>query len=418
MSHHQHSAEALTAERLTPSAGGGRAMAFALLLIGGIAAAWTIFTIATADEDSIRYQRALASYHIGFMVALGFSLGAMIFTMILHQVNAGWSALIRRQFENMMDMIGPVLILFAPVLIFSFTQHPLWHWMDPAHVTGDVIFEHKEPFLNTTFFLIRVGFYFLVWLWLSRTLFSFSRRQDQTGDPALTKKARRRSSYGILLFAFTSTFAAFDWEMSLDHHWFSTMYGVYHFAGAIGAALALGTLLMLWLTRKNMPLNGLVTAEHLHDLGKLLFAFSVFWAYIGFSQYFLIWYANIPEETAWFVRRRDDQWMPYSVALATCRFIIPFFVLMPRPFRRNRVILGVMSLWIIGAQILDRFWVIRPQVVQHGGEPVPSGLIEVVGVLGPVALFLGLLMLRVSSTPAAPLKDPRLAESLHHKNYV
>lgn len=390
---------------------------FLLLIALGLACVGVTVALGWLSKDAAVQRQALASYHTGFLVALSLSLGALVFVMILQQVNAGWTALLRRQYENIMDLFGPLFVLFIPVLLSIFTDHPLWKWMNPDAVAGDPIFATKRPFLNTNFFLLRVGVYFGVWLVLSRLLYRYSVRQDETGDRWLTARARKISSFGLLLFALTTAFASFDWIMGLDYHFFSTMYGVYFFAGSIGAALCLGTLVILTLRRAG-PLRGLVTDEHLHDLGKLAFAFSVFWAYIGFSQYFLIWYANIPEETAWFIQRRNDGWLPYSEALAIGRFIVPFIILMPRPWRRNPVVLGFMCVWIVGFNALDLFWQVRPNVVnEHGVSPLFNWL-DGVAIAGPVCLYLAVLVKKIGASPLVPLRDPRLPESLHHQNYV
>lgn len=403
--------------------GAGNLLSLALMGAGAICIAITLVFYATTS-DKLGARQALASYHVGFLSCLAMSLGGLVFVMILHQVNAGWSALIRRQAENLMSMLVPCGLLFVPVLALSVVDVPLWKWMDPNYVAGDVLFEVKKAYFTTgltgihnDFFIFRAFLYFAIWIWLARSLFAFSRRQDETGDKWLTARARRRSSYGLLLFAFTTAFAAFDWAMSLDYHWFSTMFGVYYFAGAMGSGLALTTLILIMLRRAGR-LQGLVHEEHFHDLGKLIFGFSVFWAYIAFSQYFLIWYANIPEETGWFYRRRNETWYDLSIVLAVGRFIVPFIILMPRPWRRSPRVLTLMTLWIIAFQVIDMFWVIRPEIYHSDYTAVTFNWLDITGVFGPLGLYFGLLIRRIAASPLVPLKDPRLPESLQHQNYV
>lgn len=397
--------------------GSGRMLSAVLMAVGAIATLVTLFFIFFSPDDKpLIGRQALASYHIGFLFTLGISLGAMVFVMILHQTNAGWSALVRRQVEHLMKIIWLPALLSLPVLLSVFiAPGKLWKWMDPSYVAGDVVYEKKEAYLNVPFFVIRFVFYFAIWLWLSAKLYGYSRRQDETGDKWLSAKARRMSSYGLLLFAITSAFAGIDWLMTLDYHWFSTMFGVYFFAGNIAAALGVVVLVLLALRRAGR-LQGLVTVEHFHDLAKLMFGFTVFWAYIGFSQYFLIWYGNIPEETAWFVRRREDGWMAYSIWLVIGRFIAPFLILMPRPCRRNLRIVGVMAALMVFMHIFDLFWMVRPQV--YGEQAIHFNLLDAVAISGPALLFFGLLVRQIVSAPLAPLKDPRLDESIEHKNYV
>ncbi|TVQ30665.1 MAG: quinol:cytochrome C oxidoreductase [Phycisphaeraceae bacterium] len=401
--------------RMSPSA--ARVLSAVLLAIGAVCVGLTLVLGLTTGDKTVARQ-ALASYHVGFLIAIGFSLGAMAIVMILHQVNAGWAGLIRRQFENVMSLVWPCAILFIPVILLSLLGDPLWKWMDPEYVAGDALYDHKKPYLNTTFFLIRNIVYFVIWIWLAHSLFRYSTQQDLTGDKWLTAKARRMSSYGLLLFALTTAFAAFDWEMTLDFHWFSTMYGVYFFAANVGAAICLVTFILLML-RRSGRLADLVTVEHYHDLGKLMFGFVVFWAYISFSQYFLIWYANIPEETMWYQRRQADGWGTIAIALSLGRFILPFILLMPRPFRRSPAVLAFASVWLIGFHALEVFWIVRPQVYDPATyEPIMLNLLDVAAALGPVSLFLGLLVRKIASGPLVPLHDPRMDESLHHKNYI
>jgi hypothetical protein len=195
------------------------------------------------------------------------------------------------------------------------------------------------------------------------------------------------------------------------------MFGVYFFAQSMGAALATVILMMLWFRRSGRATE-LATKEHLHDMGKLLFGFTAFWGYIAFSQYFLIWYANIPEETSWFMRRRAEEWGWVSNALVIGRFIVPFVLLLPKPFKRNVFILTAMSLWILAFSIFDLLYVVRGQVYGADGVPLPLGAMDAIAGAAPLVLLFGLLLRRMTSTPAAPPNDPRISASLHHKNYV
>jgi len=398
-------------------------LSMGMLVVGAIFCVITLFmAFANLGSDDaaahLTGKHALSAFHIGFIVTLGLSLGGLIFVMILHQVGAGWSALIRRQLEHIMASLPWVLALSLPTVFIAtiFFKGELFHWMDP-HVHDDPIYQAKSAFLNINFFLLRSVIYFAVWIGLSMTLYRQSLKQDVTGDRWITAKSRRLSSIGIVIFALTTAFAAFDWLMALDYHWFSTMFGVYFFAGFAAPSLCLLTLILLALRRAGR-LDGLVTDEHMHDLGKLLFGFTIFWGYIGFSQYFLIWYANIPEETSWFIRRRAGDWGWVSVALVWGRFVIPFVLLMNRGLRRNSKVLAFVSCWLILFFIVDMFYVVRPEsrIGQDGGAIFTW--IDAVGILGPILLFLGLLVRRISSTPLIPVNDPRFPESFGHRNYI
>lgn len=426
MSHaatHDH-AKLLAHDNVTMGPGAGRLASAAMIVLGIACAAVTLVSAFVAD-DKLSMRAASLGYHIGFVVSAAITLGGLGFVMILHQTNAIWSAAIRRQFENLASLIPVIALLFVPVLALSLLKPgAVFKWMDAAYVAGDVIYDHKKPYLNTTFFVIRQVIYFTVWTFLSLRLFSMSRAQDQNGDKWITNRMRRLSAPGLLLFALTTAFAGFDWVMALDYHWFSTMFGVYFFAVGILGALALGVLTLLMI-RRSGRLEGVVHVEHMHDLGKLLFGLTVFWAYIGFSQYFLIWYANIPEETAFFLHRRQGEllkfgtWLNLSMVLIVGKFVIPFLVLLPRPARRSFPVLAFISLWILAMTSIDMFYMVRAELFA-GYPQADLGLrwTDIVGPAGPLLIFLGALVHRVASGPLTPLRDPRLERSIEHKNTI
>ena len=360
-------------------------------------------------------KHALASYHVGAMVALGLTLGPLGVVMIMHAVMAGWVVTLRRQMENAAGMIPVALVLLLPSLVFA---PKLWKWMGDESVQADPVLQHKAGFLNTPFFYARVALYAIVWLVLGLRLSRLSILQDRTGDKWLTGRAQAMSYPGLLMFALTTAFAGFDLIMSLDYHWFSTMFGVYFFAGNMVSGLALMAV-TLQLLRSSGKLRGLVTHEHFHDLGKLMLGFSIFWAYIAFSQYFLYWYANIPEETGWFRIRTANGWENFGIALMLGRFIVPFLVLLFRDSKRSSFVLPLLGVWIIAGQCVDVFWMVRPNVYALA-EPATMGLswVDLAGVLGPLGIWLGLFIRRIGSVPLVPLKEPKLLEAVGHKNYV
>lgn len=371
-------------------------------------------------QDAFATKIALHSYLIGVAAAVGLPLGSLGFVMIFHQTNAGWVATLRRTFENYMSLVWVAALLFAGLAalqVFALMGDKgvyLWSWMDAKHVAGDPVYEWKKPFLNVPFFIVRVIAYFGVWGLLSFFLFNWSTRQDVDGDRMHTFRARKLSSIGLLLFAFTTAFAAFDWMMSLDYHWFSTMFGVWFFAGNAVSTIAAVSLALI-LLRSFGRLHGAFTQEHLHDMGKLLFAFTVFWAYISFSQYFLIWYANIPEETAFFLDRKTGSFSTLSWVLPICHFIIPFLWLLPRPGRRSMMHVGIAAAWILVMHVMDLYFVIRPEA----GEFKQSTLwLEIVGIAGPILVLAGMFIRQLSKNPLVAVHDPRLSEALEHKNYV
>jgi hypothetical protein len=267
-------------------------------------------------------------------------------------------------------------------------------------------------YLNFPFFLARAVLYFGVWAWLALRLSSWSARQDLDKDAGHTRKMRGISAPGMVLLGVTTTFAAFDWIMSLDPHWYSTIFGVYFWAGSIVGSLAAQTVLVI-LLRSVGVLNAAVTAEHLHDLGKLLFSFVIFWAYIAFSQYFLIWYANIPEETVWYARRLEGGWLGVALALVLGHFALPFVILLSRSAKRNSLVLGLVALGVLGFHYVDLYWQIMPQFLPH--NPVIHWLDG--ATLVAILATCGLVVLHgMRRHPLIPVGDPQLEESLqlHH----
>jgi hypothetical protein len=267
--------------------------------------------------------------------------------------------------------------------------------------------------LNANFFTIRAVVYFLVWTGIARYYWRCSQAQDATGDKQLTLGMQKWSGPAIILLALTLTFASFDWLMSLDAHWFSTIFGVYFFSGsAVGfvAALILGAQLL----QKRGLLVQSITVEHYHDLGKLLFGFVFFWGYIAFSQYMLIWYANIPEETGWFMVRQTGGWLGISLLLLFGHFLLPFPGLLSRHVRRHRAALALWSVLLLVMHWVDLYWVVMPELPENAG-PV-FGLVDLCCLVGMGALYIASVVFVAADRPLIAVKDPRLAESLAFKN--
>jgi hypothetical protein len=379
-------------------------------------------------------RHALAVYHIGVMAALAMCLGATFWVMAFHLTQAGWSVTLRRQFENVMSLTPLVgLLVFPTLIIEALNNGLLFTWMNKG-AANDPLYAVKAGFLNPVFFFVRAVIYVGFWAFLTRRLYWFSTEQDRTGDKWLTNRARLTSAWGMLVFALSVAFASFDWLMSMDYRFFSTMWGVYFFAGAAYSSIPLVVLLLVY-SRGAGKLKGLVTAEHAHDLGKLMFGFTVFWAYIGFSQYFLIWYANIPEETQFMIVRKLGFWRGVAILLVVGHFILPFYIMLWLAVRRSFKLLAVMAVWAICMEVVDLWWIVRPfaygnllgeyyNQISEGFPPtvdpirIPLIWIDLAGILGVLALFAGLIFWKTASGPLVPTRDPRLAEALHHRNYV
>lgn len=385
-----------------------------VLLIAGIAA---IVVAIIAGVSTGQMKLAMASYLVGGAFALAICLGGWAFTMIMHQFNAGWSATIRRGFENLMSLVPIAAILVAAVgLLDVFMGGVLYKWMNPAYVAGDTLYDIKRPFLNTPFFVVRCIFYVVVWWAITSKLYGWSREQDSTGEVMLTAKARRLSAGGLLVFALTVAFASFDWFMTLDFHWFSTMWPVFIFAHAMLSCTA-ATIMIYGILKARGKMGKAATPEHFHDLGKLLLAFTCFWAYISFSQFFLYWYANIPEVNAFYVVRLQNGWEYLFYTVAIGQFLAPFPILLLRPVKRRVELLVFMSGWVLVMQVLSMFLTLRP-VVFKDQIGIAYIWLDLVAIVGPILVIAGLAVRKFASAPLVPIKDPRLQEALNHKNYV
>ncbi|MDX1630396.1 MAG: hypothetical protein R3234_00905 [Thermoanaerobaculia bacterium] len=353
-------------------------------------------------------ERFFHSYLVSWVFFLSLALGGLFFVLLQHLTRAGWSVVVRRVAEDVAGTLPFLALLFVPLIPGI---HSLYHWSHEEAVAEDPLLAHKAPWLDEGRFLaaavLCLGLWSLLAWWYRRE----SRRQDESGEIEITERLQRWSALAMIVYGVTQSVAAFDWLMSLDAHWYSTIYGVYFFSGSTVGILALLIGLALILERQG-ALRGLVTFEHYHDLGKLLFGFVVFWAYIAFSQFMLIWYAAIPEETLWYARRWEQGWRPYSIALAVIHFGIPFFFLLFRDVKRRRATLALSAIWLLVAHYLDVYWLVMPALLESPGFHLQD-LLTFVGV---GALFVGVLARLLRRHPVVPLGDPRLAESLAFEN--
>ncbi len=349
------------------------------------------------------------SYLTAFSFWATIGLGGLFFTMLHHLTGATWSVVLRRISETVMAVLPYLIVLFIPVAL---GVHALFHWSHAEAVQQDTLLQAKAPYLNLPFFFVRTALYFGIWFWLSRSLYRHSILEDGGSSPELTQKMRRLSAPGMVLFAFTLTFASFDWIMSLDAHWYSTIFGVYVFSGSVLAILSFITLAALYLRGKEI-LEDVITLEHYHDLGKLLFAFTVFWAYIAFSQFMLIWYGNLPEETIFFHHRWVGSWKMVSMVILFGHFVVPFLALLTRAAKRNLLNLKVMSIWLLLMHWVDMYWLILPNLYPHGARVSWLDLSTMLGIGG---IVVWLFWARLRSQALIPLNDPKLAASVQFEN--
>ena len=349
------------------------------------------------------------SWLVSALFVLSVALGGLFFVLVQHATQAGWSVVVRRIAENAMATLPFLGLLFVPLL---FGMGDLFHWSHAEAVKLDPLLLHKQPYLNVRFFVIRTVAYFVIWSALALWFGRLSRLQDVTGDHELTRRMRRASPVALLLFALSVTFFAFDWLMSLNPHWYSTIFGLYFFAGSVMAFFAFLALVVIAARRTGM-LVGVVSAEHQHDIAKLLFTFVAFWAYMAFSQYLLIWYANLPEETVFFAHRNVNSWSLATAVLALGHFVVPFFFLLPRTVKRSPTALAVAALWLLAMHLLDLYWLVMPNLHPAGMAPT---LLDATALIGSCGLFLAAFGGALKRQALVPLRDPRLPESLTFEN--
>jgi hypothetical protein len=388
---------------------------------------------------------------------MALTLGALIFVLIQHATRAGWSVTVRRVAEGLsLNMFLMVLLLLPMFIPYNGVQgiRILLPWLDVDKVNADELLHSKWVYLHPVFFAIRIGVCFVFWCWLAWYYSEKSREQDRTGDVRTTVRLDWLSAPMIIAFGFTLTSFAFDWIMALNPYWFSTIFGVYYFAGAILSALSAIVLLSLSLQKRGL-LGNAVNHEHYHDLGKLMFAFTFFWGYIAFAQYMLIWYANMPDETQFFVPREMNEWASISLLLLNVHLLIPFPGLLSRHVKRRNRVLAFWGVWSLCACALDQYWLVVPnewinRIPAQVGNPAmpianalplisdPHNIYQITNgevarlagyALTPLPIvvtalcFVGLgglymfgTMLALRNRPLVPLRDPRLSESLAFEN--
>jgi len=359
-------------------------------------------------------QQFYFSYLVGWTFCLSLVLGALFLVTIKHLTKAYWVVTVRRIPEVLLYSFPLLIVLFIPII---FGMHDLYHWShegiaDPASVNYDEVLAGKVSYLNTPFFLVRMAVYFAIWTYISYRLYTLSLRQDVDPDREIPVLQRRVSGWGLPVISVTTAFASFDLLMSLDAHWFSTMFGVYFFSGSFLTSFCFTALVAILLQRSGM-LKNVVTLEHYHDLGKLMFGFVVFWAYIAFSQYMLYWYGNIPEETIWFRHRLEHGWEMHSLILLVMHFFLPFLILLPRFTKRSIAVLGFMAVWLLIMQWYDLHWLSMPAL-----HPDHAGYhwLDFTCWLGLFGVFFGAFLWRLSRHPLVPQHDPLLGQSLEFEN--
>ncbi len=381
----------------------------AALAVVGLA----LFAVSLMGTPWRAWSNALLASYFYTSIALG----AAVLIALMGVTKAGWGVVIRRIPEAMTGYLPIGMVTMLAVALFG--MHDLYEWSHPNIVSHDHLLQHKAPLLNVTGFLVRLVVIFTLWIALTWAMRRQSVLQDSDGDERHTHNNVKLSAIFLIVFALSLTVATLDWLMSLEPHWFSTIFGVYHFAGLFTAAIAVIILFVVCMQRAGYLAE--VNANHLHDLGKLLFAFCTFWAYIWVSQYLLIWYANIPEETGYYMVRQDHGWQSLWVLNLALRWVVPFLVLLPRPNKRNPKVLALVAVIVLIGHWLDTYLQIMPATahfaVAHAGAEVHGpffGLAEIGIFVALGAIFVIAVLKMLGRASLVPTKDPYLEESMHH----
>lgn len=396
-------------------------------------------------------QRFFSAYLVAFSFLLSLTLGGLFFVIVQHLVRAGWSVTVRRVSEVVTLNFGLLFVLFLPLIPMIYTgklmpmsaAHAAAHhggehgaagegetataaghadagalgdWNGPVipwAVHGEVD-ASKQTWLSFPWVVGRLIVCFVLWFLIARFYYANSVRQDATGDPRLTERMQFWSAPATVIFGLTASIAAFDLLMALEPFWYSTIFGVYYFSGGLLAFFAT-LILALYFLQRSGRLTESVTPEHYHDVGKFMFAFVVFWAYIAYSQYMLIWYANIPEETIWYQLRQSGEWVGLSVFLILGHFVLPFLLLISRFPKRRPGLLALGAAYVLVVHFVDMFWVVVPQKAPLGVMPVP--LLDAFVLVALGGLYLANTARNLHGVELIPVRDPRLIESLNHQNY-
>jgi hypothetical protein len=344
------------------------------------------------------------SYLMAYMLCLGLTLGCLALGMV-HQLSGGaWGVVLRRPIGAATRVLPVLTLLFLPIV--AGMPH-LYIWTHADAVARDAALQHKHLYLNTPFFLARAALYFVVWNALSHFLNAWSLEQDRTGDPRLSRLMQRLSAGGLVAYGLTITFASFDWLMSIEPDWYSTIYGVLMIGGQGLTAMAFLILVISWLSRRP-PLDAVIGPEHFHDAGNLTLAFVMLWAYFAFSQYLIIWAGDLPHEIAWYQHRLQNGWRAIGITLVLGHFAVPFLVLLSRRVKRQAATLSAVACGILAARLVDLFWLIAPDF--HGGVHV--SWLDLLLPASLLSLWLGAFVWQLRGRAILPLHDPEFDAAL------
>lgn len=351
------------------------------------------------------------SYLFAIVFWLMIPLGCAGILMMHHLTGGWWGYPVRRLLEAGSRTFAVMALLFVP-LFFGLSH--LYPWARPEEVNADAILQYKRPYMNPGFFTVRAVIYFAIWLLVAFLLNRWSKEQDRTANPALAGRMEAMSAPGLILWGFGITYSSVDWVMSIESHWFSTIYGMLFMVIAALTALCF-VVLVLRILSDSQPLKDCVTPSQYNDLGNLVLAFVMLWAYLSFSQFLIIWQGNLKDEIPWYRTRAFGGWGGIAVVLIVLHFAVPFILLLQRPVKRRLRVLSKLAAAVIFLSMIDMYWIITPgfQSEQDGPHFHPLDFLAIVGVGG---LWIGAFLWQLKKLPLLPEHDPRFEGALEHEH--
>ncbi len=366
-----------------------------------------IFTILTVIQAFINPTQFFRSWMIGFLFTFALGLGSLACLMLQYMSGGAWGMVIRRQLEAGSRTIPFVTLLFIPLL---FGIHNLYEWADAAKVASDPVIREKSGYLNVQWWITRAAIVFIIWNVYSFVLNRLSAEEERTGSALASKRMMGWSGIGLVIYVFSLTSAGTDWVMSMNVHWFSTIYGLILLGGqgltVISLALITTTLLM-----KQQPLAGVITKRHLHDLGKLLFMFTLFWTYVSFSQLVIIWSGNLPEEITWYIDRMNGGWEYVGAILLFLQWMLPFLILLSQNIKRNPKTIRVMAIWVLTVRVADTIWLVEPN---YHSQHLFISWSDFTALIGLVGLWTAVYLWQLKQRALIPINAPDLGKALIH----
>ena len=389
-----------TAEAANPAVARYQRVRLIALIVGIIALLLSLIGAFVSPDNFFR------AYLVGFSFWVSITLGFLFLHLVHNVVGGAWGYVERRFFEAGMALLPLMAVFFLPLLL---GLPSLYSWARPEVVANDPLLQHKLPYLNIPFFIIRAIIYFAIWILLAYFMRKWSLDRDRTADPAHTIKMKRLGAGGILLYAITCNFAYFDWLMSLDPHWFSSIYSVTIFVPGVLAAHSFAIIMMSGLIDRP-PLAEVIPVKLINDLGNLMLGFVVISMYVAFSQFLIIWMANLPEETIWYIHRWAGGWQWMAAFLATFQFIVPLSLLVSREVKRNIQMLAIIGVGLMFVWLINVYWQVQPNFSPQG---IAFHWVDLLPAIGLGGIWIALYIWQLGRRPILPRQIPPLPERYH-----